>query len=219
MPNHRDFFSYKRHAPEDVIEQFDDFTRYAAADWTLTTTEAGSGNATEALGSELGGVLVITNDDADNDKDAFQGPEAFKFTLGKRLQFVARFKLSDATACDVVIGLHITDTDPVGGVSDGIYFRKDAGDTHLDLVACKNSTLSEALDIAELADGQYVEVEFYYDGGDDKISAYVNGTGAGSVPLTNAPDDEEIALSFCIQNGAAAAKVMTIDYIGARQER
>ena len=34
------------------------------------------------------------------------------------------------------------------------------------------------------------------------------------------PDDaEELALSFGIQNGAAAAKTLTVDYIGAYKER
>jgi hypothetical protein len=36
---------------------------------------------------------------------------------------------------------------------------------------------------------------------------------------TNAPDDEELAVSFAIQNGEAAAKVMTLDYISAGKER
>ena len=36
---------------------------------------------------------------------------------------------------------------------------------------------------------------------------------------TNAPDDEELAVSFGIQNGEAVAKVMTLDYISAGKER
>ena len=41
----------------------------------------------------------------------------------------------------------------------------------------------------------------------------------GSAVNTNAPDDEDLAVSFAIQNGAAAAKVMTMDYISAGKER
>ena len=40
-----------------------------------------------------------------------------------------------------------------------------------------------------------------------------------SAPLTNVPDDEELALSFAVQNGEAVAKVLSVDYIGATQER
>jgi len=36
---------------------------------------------------------------------------------------------------------------------------------------------------------------------------------------TNAPDDEELTVSFGIQNGAAAAKVLTVDYVTAMKER
>jgi hypothetical protein len=39
------------------------------------------------------------------------------------------------------------------------------------------------------------------------------------VVSTNAPDNEELTVSFGIQNGAAAAKVLTVDYIHALKER
>jgi len=48
---------------------------------------------------------------------------------------------------------------------------------------------------------------------------YQNNVLAGTVVSTNAPDDEELALSFGIQNGAAAAKTLTVDYVGAYKER
>jgi len=35
--------------PDKVFSWFDDFVDYAAGDWTVTTTEAGSGDATEAV--------------------------------------------------------------------------------------------------------------------------------------------------------------------------
>ena len=35
----------------------------------------------------------------------------------------------------------------------------------------------------------------------------------------NLPDDEELTISFGIQNGAAAAKTMTVDYVFASKER
>ena len=44
--------------------QFNDFFAYAAADWTLTTVEAGAGSATEALQAGPGGQLLVTNDAA-----------------------------------------------------------------------------------------------------------------------------------------------------------
>ena len=216
-------FDWNR-ARSDFSTLFTDFHDYVAADWVITTTEAGAGDATEAVGNLAGGVLVVTNDAADDDKDFFQWAgnkgavaETFKFVSGKKLQFVFRGKLSDATQCDFFAGLYITDTDPVGGLSDGIYFRKLDGSTTLYLVAEKDST-ETTLAVATLANDTYVVLEFYYDGG-DRISAYVSGSRVGSIAVTTAPDDEELALSFGIQNGEAAAKVLSVDYIGASQER
>lgn len=114
---------------------FNDFDTYVVGDWTITTTEAGAGSATEALGNADGGVLVITNDAADNDADFFQKVgESFKFVSGKKLWFKARFKVSDATQSDFVMGLQITDTTPLD-VSDGVFFMKDDGDANLDFYA------------------------------------------------------------------------------------
>ena len=111
----------------------------------------------------------------------------------------------------------VFESDPVGGLTDGIYFRKLDGSTTLYLVAEKDS-VETTLAVATLADDTYVVLEFYYDGG-DRISAFVDGSRVGSIAVTTAPDDEELALSFGIQNGAAAAKVLSVDYIGASQER
>ena len=95
----------------------EDFDKYTASDWVITTTEGGSGNASEALGSGDGGLLVVTNDDADNDSDEFQWAggsggviESFKYEAAKGLYFKTRFKVSDATQSDFAVGLVITDT-------------------------------------------------------------------------------------------------------------
>ena len=42
---------------------------------------------------------------------------------------------------------------------------------------------------------------------------------ASQATLTNVPDDEDLTVSFGIQNGAAAAKSMTLDYVIASIER
>lgn len=217
-------FNWNR-ARSDFFTLFTDFFDYAAADWVITTTEAGAGSATEALSNAAGGVLVVTNDNADNDGDNFQWAggagaaiEAFKYTAGKKLQFAARFKLSRVDG-DFFAGLYITDTDPVGGVSDGIYFRKLAAEAGLSLVVEKNAAESTATAIETLVANTWYDLEIYYDGSSERIEAFVDGERVCSVPLTNAPDDEELALSFACQNGSANAGVLSLDYIGASQER
>ena len=125
----------------------EDFDKYTASDWVITTTEAGSGAATEALGDGDGGLLVVTNDDADDDSDEFQWAggsggviESFKYEAAKGLYFKTRFKVNDATQSDFAVGLVITDTTVIDGTTDGIFFRKADGSTSMELVIEKDST-------------------------------------------------------------------------------
>lgn len=197
---------------------FDDFDYFTAADWTITTVEAGAGNATEALTDADGGVLLITNDDADNDSDFFNKVgESFTFEAGKKLWFDARIAVSDATQSDWVCGLQITDTTPLD-VTDGVFFRKDDGDANIDFVVEKNDTATTAAAIATNADATFVKLSFYYNG-KDKIDYFVDGVKQGSSVTTNLPDDEVLTVSFGVQNGEAAAKTMSVDYLLAAKER
>ena len=202
-----------------------DFDKFVAADYTITTTEAGTGSATETVATGDGGLLVITNAAGDADLDALQWKghasgtiENYKYEAAKDLYFSCRFKVSDATQTDLAIGLHITDTDPFGGVSDGIFFRKADGSTSLEFVVEKDSGES-TLTTATLADDTFVTVGFYYDSKDRKFHVYKDNNEIGKVVNTNAPDDEELAISFGIKNGEAAAKVLTLDYINVAKER
>lgn len=198
---------------------FDDFDSYNAGDWTLTTTEAGAGSATEAVGNIDGGVLVITNDAADNDNDFFQWPkETFKWESGKSLYFEARFKVLEVVQCDFIMGLQITDTSPLDA-TDGIFFMKDDGDALLDFKVVKNSTATAATGVHTMVADTYVTVAFYYDGGSSDIDYMINGNTVGSSVLTNVPDDEELTISFGIQNGEAVANVMSVDYILVKKSR
>lgn len=200
---------------------WNDFTRptdYDTNDWTLTTVEAGAGSATEAIGNLAGGILVITNDNADDDADWFQSTrEVFRMTLGQRTLFGIRFKVSDATQIDVAVGLQITDTTPLA-VTDGIYFRKDDGDAFLDFVVIKDSVATTVTAVGTLVNDTHITLGFEYDGA-SAVYPWVDGVRQDPVAVTNLPNDEELAISFGIQNGEAAAKIMSVDYIYAAQER
>ena len=209
---------------------FDEFNSYwaantgTAANWMTTITQAGAGNASAIVTQESGGVLLITNDDADDDNYFAQWKggnlsavaETFKFVAGKKLWFKTRFKVSDATQSDVVIGLQIADTTPLA-VTDGVYFLKADGSTTLNLLVTKNST-STTTAAATMANDTYVVVAFYYNG-NDAIEIWLNDVRVANSVTTNLVDDEELAVSFGIQNGEAAAKTMSIDYILAVAER
>jgi hypothetical protein len=197
-----------------VHQYKNDFDNYVAGDWTIT--EVGSGS--RALTDADGGVLLITNGSVDNNSNFFNKVgESFLFASGKKLWFKSRFKVSDATQSDFVMGLQITDTTPLD-VTDGVFFRKDDGDANIDFVVEKNNTATTATAIATAADDTYVELSFYYDGVSE-IQDFVDDALAGRSVVTNLPDDEIMTISFGIQNGEGVAKTMSVDYILVIKER
>ena len=209
----------KAPAPHKYHSYFNDFDTYLASDWTITTTEAGTGTATEALADGDGGLLLVTNAAGDNDHDFFQlVKEGYKYEAGKQLAFNIRFKTSDATQTDIVAGLQLTDTTPLD-VTDGIFFLKEDGSTSISFIVEKDSTQSTLTLPNALADDTFMTLGFVFDPKNQKFHVFQDNVLAGTVVNTNAPDDEELTVSFGVQNGEAAAKTMTIDYVGAMKER
>lgn len=219
-------FNYPYLDPSKYYTYFDDFFEYHSGIYTITTTEAGSGNASEAITAGAGGQLLITNDNADNDLDFFQlKGEAFRFDSTKRMFFSSRFKVNDATQSDLVMGLQITDTTSLD-VTDGIFFIKGDADTQPDFIIEKdNSSTLSVLEMNAMEDDTFVTLSFEYDPldvatGGPIFRVYQDNVQVGEITgTTNAPDDEDLTISFGIQNGEAAAKTMTIDFILAAVER
>ena len=219
--------------PTKWITYFEDFIDHPAAiatEWEVTTVEAGAGSATEVITSQLGGILTLTNAAGASDSDFLMhtnstqsaGIEKFLIVAGKQMFFKARFKASDATQSNVLIGLHRRDTTPLG-TTTGIYFQKDDGDTDIDF-KIGNGTLTTEAAIGTLVDDTYIEVGFAYDGG-DKVEVFVDDALVYIFDNTTAdrlPDlvgTDEMTIGLGIGNGEAVAKVMDIDYIFVAQER
>ena len=198
---------------------FNDFMTYNSGDWTITTTEAGAGSATEAVTSSAGGALLLTNAAGDDDLDFLQlKGEAFTLAAGKRAFFSSRFKVSDVTQSDYVMGLHITDTSPLD-VTDGIYFIKADGAATIDLAVEKNNTATTASSIATMVNDTFITLSWFIDPDTSSVHYSVNNAEPLVLADTNLPNDEDLTISFGIQNGEAAAKTMTVDYINVMVER
>lgn len=205
----------------DYVVYFNDFLveqDYAAADWVITTTEAGAGSATEALaGDELNGALLITNDDADNDLDSLQHTqEVWKLASGKKLWFSARLKVNDADQVDEFWGLCVTDTSPLDA-TDRIGFQITDEDASIDVLSEKDSTETITDSGVDAADDTYVKISFYWDGA-SSVKFAINDAVVAT-HTTNIPDDENLCLTLHHQNGEAAAQTLTVDYVHIVMER
>lgn len=214
---------FGRPDPTTWHEYFNDFDNYVSGNWTVTTV----GTGTVALTNLDGGALLITNSAADNDGVQLQKVgESFALTAGKRAIFKARFKVSDATQSDLIMGLCVTDTTLMGstagaGVTDGIFFSKDDGVATLDVQCQKNASTGQtrAAAVATLADDTFVTVAWAYDG-KGEVAYYVNDIQLGTLTGTSAYlPDTTLTVSFGIINGEAVAKTMTVDYVFAAVER
>jgi hypothetical protein len=202
--------------PSSWHQYFDDFDTYLAGQWTITAVGAG----TTALTDIDGGAILLTNAAADDDSRFHQKVgEGFLMTAGKPAIFKARFKVSDATQSDLVIGLQVTDTTPLDA-TDGIYFIKADGSTSLSAVCRKNATTgSTSLTAVTLANDTFVTVGWYYDG-KASVAVFVDDAQVGTLDGSSAYlPDTELTVSFGIQNGEAVAKTMTVDFILASESR
>ena len=198
-----------------IIENMQ-YTSIANADalspWTTTLVEGGAGESTVALVSgDEGGALLITTDAAENDGVNMQVKgEAFKFASGKPLYFGIKFQASEATQSDFLVGLAITTTDALGGVTDGVYFRKPDGSTTVSAVIEKDSaeTTATALTFAAITD--YI-LEIFWDG--TNVDFYVNGVALTRPAQTNLPDNEFLSPVIHFLAGAVNAKTMTVQWV------
>jgi len=191
-----------------VIKDLNHFTAYSADEWTITGTVDGDVYTEGAQGS----ILVLEVGAVDDARSQVQRPALpFKLTASDPLYFGCRWRLDDATECDVAIGLCSTDGSIVGGVTDGVYFRKtDDADT-IFIATEKDSTETETTTTISAVDDAFIVTEFYWDGV-DTITAYVNGV-LKVTQTTNIPDDEELAIAMSFMNGSAAANYLSIDWV------
>ena len=201
----------------DVVKYVDDFV-VGGVDaswdnrWTVTRVETGGGESTITSGDTGNGTMLLTTDAAENDGLNCQLlGESFKLVAGVPLYFGARVQtLSDATQSDLFLGLAITDTDILGGVTDAIGFRKVDGSADLTFVLTKNSVTTTAAGLATLAAATAYVLEFYWDG---NIQIFVNGASVSVPAITNLPDDEELRVSVQFLTGEAVAKTCAIDWM------
>jgi hypothetical protein len=215
------FGDYPNPSPRVMHEDFDDFCRFAAAEWTITRVGV---TPTEALIDEAFGVLQLSTVASASSSTFLQKVGAsFLPAVGKGMWFSSRFKVSDATDSTFAFGLQVTDTTPLD-VTDGIYFLKLAASTSVSLVCRKDATtgsISQAA-VATMANDTYIELGYYYDG-KSTVNIFVNNANVVDLSLTSTPTaylpDTVLRVSFGVQNGASTARTCNVDNIFAAIQR
>lgn len=205
----------------------EDWDRYAAADYTLTESQAG---ATQALANGDGGRMLFTNSAADNDLVSLQKVgESFLFEDGKAIFGKCRFSISDLTLSDAACGLMITDTSPIVSVpSDGIYFLKTEAAAAVIFKVGKASSYTNSGTILTLTStSTFYTLGFFCNGISKSVAGVTSyefdlfaGTSMNpdfittlTVPATNCPTTQTLTPTLALQNGAAAAKTLTSDFM------
>lgn len=202
----------------DVIHYFEDFTNTPVASdaisgWTTTLVEGGNGETTVTSPDGSGGILLLTTDDAENDGPSLQitSGECYSFSSSQALTYFGiRMKTGEATQSDFLVGLCITNTALLGGMTDGVYFRKVDGSTATAFVTEKDSSETATAAVHTVAADTYVTYEFCFDG--TRIYAWVDGTKVATHTAT-IPDDELLVPSIEFLTGNTAIETMTVDWI------
>lgn len=136
----------------------DDFIPYNASLYTVT---AATGSVAADVADGSGGRIKLANTAVASDFVSVQVPGAgFQYTLGKKLAYLARVRIS-STNTSVRIGMLVTTATPFAAFSDGIYFTITAGTVTLNVVS--GSTSIGSVVVGTITYGTDADLGFYID--------------------------------------------------------
>jgi hypothetical protein len=202
---------------------FSDFDNYTAADWTASI---GTTSSTHAAITGDGGLAAFSIAVAKDDElvsvqwDGNSGAvvqESFLFDATKEMYWKARLKVNDAVESDFRVGLMITDTSPLT-TTDQMLFSKDDGSAVVSFVTTKDSTSSTQA-LGTLVSDTYATLGVTFMPGKG-FMCFFNEAYVGVIDATtNAPNDEDLAITIAVQSGAAAITTLTMDYLLVAKQR
>ncbi len=209
----------------------EDFIKYHVDEWALSQLGGGSGTVALSEVADKTGVGAIVLDAAavtathgiqiQLGNTAGEMWDLESATTGKKLWFEIKLQVVESNDCNIVVGLHVRDTDVIDKDVDGIYFHKDDGDTNWDFASYNGGSAGEVASVGTAANDTWIRLGFYYDGA-GTLTPYVNGT-AGTAITTAAriPTEDQLTLSIGIENGdgGAVRNYMYVDYVKVVQTR
>jgi hypothetical protein len=168
---------------ENVTKYITEFQSLPADDSTtdptefvVTMVEIGAGVSTAVIGDVAGGALVMTSAGDENDGVSMQlgnantgewvdlsGPTVCYFCVTFQVNDADQTDVLLADQTDVLLGVAVTDSALLGGVTDGLYFRSVDETGVLNFVLEKDSVESTTAAVT-LTDAADVTAEWYYDG-------------------------------------------------------
>lgn len=135
-------------------------------EWMVTVTEAGGGGDSTHVVTDLagGGLLMTTDNQAADGLNLQLGAvagENIDLSGDHPLYFGTEFCINDVDQTAFFAGVGVTDTDWLGGLTDGMYFRSavDSGDLYF--VTEQDSVEATTL-VATTTDNTYTRAEFLY---------------------------------------------------------
>ncbi len=204
--------------PTSVHVYFDDFDEYdgtaTVGNWVATIDTGGTITSPDTDG----GALLFTTDTTDDDDIIIQSQEeSFTLVAGKKLWFKCKYTASEATQLEWVAGLSVTNTNIIGSASaNGVYFRKDDGDTNIDFTVRSGSAALLDDTGVGTASTNATTLGFYWDGV-ETLSYYVDESLVGTT--TVAMPSTEMSVTLAMRNGAAASETISWDYVLAAKAR
>ncbi|MCW5943886.1 MAG: hypothetical protein KIS66_16770 [Fimbriimonadaceae bacterium] len=190
------------------------------SDFTYTEVDGGDDGITTpttVLDDGEGGISVAIGA-TENEGVQYQHlVESVLLTTNGQYRWACKASISSATQSDFIAGLCITDTTLLGGMTDGVYLRKDDGDTALDLVVEKDSTEVQWSGIATFDTSAHeyaIIVQPLNATGYGQVTVLIDGVRIRTVTTTNLPYDEALTPSIAVLTGEAGAITMVYRYVG-----
>lgn len=206
-----------------VTKYITDFGSLPSDDTTTRPTEFAvnvveiGGTSSAVINDLAGGALIMSAAGNEDDGISLQLGNP---NLGRWLSLAAEyptyfgieFAVNDADQTEVLFGACVTDADPIGALTDGIYFRSVDESAVLNFVLEQDS-VETVTAVATLTDDTYVTVEFFYNGSDMEV--YVNGELVTTIADTdeNFPNDELLRLTLSMLSGEATANTCIAKWV------
>ena len=208
---------------DNVVKYIDDFevcprsTNAAMTannpNWIITHTSAGTGCSLVKSADLKGGWLNLSPASNDNDGISMQHySESFRVEANSPIYFGVRYKVSEVTQGDFLIGLCETDVSVLTNTSHGIYIKKVDGNTGLYCCTVKDETTAKTLipTTALAADTVYVDEFSAWSTG--LVEFWHNGSTVGQYTTPIPSTDLAVTVSF-LSGAATSTEDLYIDYI------